>query len=269
MGSTQHGIKYPELTDLPNVPSDIGGLQKLNQTAQTWLATLDAANLSTLAATATRAGTEEAYVATTQTAIRAANSRQSAQQTSVNAIQARNDSINTRLNTRDTTLTSDSTAVQGFGGRIGNVNTQAGRGCIGFQSGKFPTTVPVNSTFTPVTSITFNDPAPAASRVYRISGQANFNSTDTNFSSECYIGVAAIAGTTTSGAVLYSATVLAGTQTQYGAGTGYIEGVFTGITASQWTAWLYLTGPSYVAVKVGWDTYSIQSLCLEDIGLQI
>lgn len=269
MGYTQHGIKYAELSDPPDVPDDIGATQRLNNTAQTWLAALDGGNLSTLNNTAIRAATEESFVASAQTAVTAGVTRQNGQQASVNAIQARNDSVNTRLNTRDTTLAGDSSAVQGFGGRIGNLNSQKGRGCVGFQLGRFTTNIPVNSRFTPITSVTFNDPAPMSTRVYRISGQANFNSSDTNFNAECYIGVAAITGTSTTGTTLYSATVLGGAQTQYGAGTGYVEGVFTGVTASQWTAWLYLTGPSAVPAVVGWDTYSLQSLCLEDIGLQI
>jgi hypothetical protein len=267
MASTAHGITYPVMTDLPDVPGDIGGPGKLDQSTQTWLAALDTTNLASLATVNGNCASMETTVAGVNTSINTAVTRQNGQQASVNAITARNTSVTSRLNARDTTLATDSTTVAGFGGAISGMNSTKGRGLV---QAAFPPAIDIASGTTgQFGSITFNDPAPSSSRIYRASVQcsASMGSGQSGALYYVYLSMAWQQGTTFTNAANESWLTILGDP--YESVKNFsIEFVFSGIPWSQWTLWIFSQnstgGRDYWLGRLG-----IPHITLEDIGLQL
>lgn len=241
MGLTLHGIKYPEMPDIPNVPDDIGGLAKLDQTTQAWLASLDTANLSKLSAMnircATTEGTTGALSANTTTAV----NRQSSQQVTVASFTTRNDSVTTRLNVRDVTLAADQSAVLGFPGQIASLNTTKGRGLVGYVSANTNTNVHQGGDVVPFAHFTFNDPSPSVNRAYRVLASVTLSIPTGSAATTLTVGCVRAPGTTFPGWAVPSNVPV---DQSFNGTYGYINSVFldlsfTGITDSQWTVWIY------------------------------
>lgn len=268
MGTTLHGIHYPELPGSPNVPDDIGGVGKLDATTQAWLAQLDATNLNNLVAGNVACAKTEAAVTSANNGVSAGTTRQAAQQTKINAITSSNDGIATRLTTRDTTLAADATTVQGYTGQIASLQSQKPRGLLGFQR-IAATNIPSGGGWTILGSLTFNDPAtPSSSRQYRaqiqttvydIPGQDGigfdtniylFYTAGTNFGTSRQIG-ACLASIDTS--VVTSVTT-------------WVDQIFTSVTDSQWTVWAAAPQITGVPYSVGGGA---DFLVLEDVGLSL
>ena len=267
MGFTPHGIKYPEMSDLPNVPDDIGGLQKLDQTTQAWLSQLDSTNLASLAGLNSQVAAEETSVAAVNGSITTAITRQTAQQAPVNAIQARNDSINTRLTNRDFALGADQSTINGIPGSLSTYTAIKGRGFLGY-SAVAPTNIPQNSGFVPFAHYTFNDPAPSSNRVYRATLQCSPYFTYQSPAMIVRTGVVAWAGTAFPGQV--TAYVDQYTDPGIFSGPGItLEFTFTGVVASQWTLWAACSSASNFSYTMGSSFSDRGFLLLEDIGLQL
>lgn len=268
MGVTTHGIKYPEPSNLPNVPDDIGGVAKLDQTTQSWLAALDTANLASLSAMNGRCASAGGQISTLSTSITTAANRQLGQQTSVTSITSRNDNVNTRLNSRDATLASDQSTIAGFPGQLTSMATIKGRGLIGFVS-VGTTIVSTGAGWTPLAQYTFNDPAPNANRIYRGFAQISIDAGISNTTSRSSnFGMIAAPGTSFPGSPTYTTTQAY--DGQYNAlVTVVIDYAFTGISASTWTLWLAATGNSMTSASMGGVAGGGAFLTLEDIGLQL
>lgn len=265
MGLTLHGIKYPEMTDLPNVPDDIGGIAKLNQSTQTWFSHLDTANLGKISAMNTRCATAEGSITTLNTGITTATNRQNAQQLAVNAVTSRNDSVNTRLNTRDTTLASDQSNANGFSGQATSLNTQKGRGFIGYANLFSATNVPHNGGYIPFGHITFNDPAPNANRVYRGFISVTLQVPGAGGDTYALMGLAGWVGTTWPGGVdSWVTQTYSGTHNKV---TLFLDYTFTGMSTSQWTLWASILANSGYDFTIGAQAGDFMTL--EDIGLQL
>lgn len=269
MGTTTHGIKYPEMTDLPNVPDDIGGLTKLDQTTQSWFTQLDTTNLASLATQNGRCATTETSVTTTNASITTAVNRQAAQQTSVNSITSRNDSINTRLNARDTSLSSTQATTNSFAGQISALQTR-GRGLLGYTRGYADAIqVAFGGSETAVKSITFNDSSPNASRVYRAFLDTDISMADGTTGTLFYavVGFMWASGTTYPGGYNYSTITILDSGVQF-ANHVTLETTFTGITASRWTLWAVLAGPA-ASGYFYFNRFGTHIFTLEDVGLQL
>lgn len=254
------------MTDLPNVPDDIGGLAKLDQTTQVWLAQLDTANLAKLTAMNSRDASAEASVTSINTNITTAVNRQNTQQTAVNTITSRNDSITTRINNRFGVLASDQSTINGFPGQISSLTTTKGRGFIGRVGLDTFTNVPHNGGQTPFGHFTFNDPAPNANRIYRAFASATLSIPNGSGTSYSYIGLTASNGTTFPGYMNTSVVQ------SYDGGsnhfmTVFIEYVFSNMNSSQWTLWISLIPNSGFDFTAGAAIGDFMTL--EDIGLQL
>lgn len=270
MPETAHGIVYPSMTDLPDVPFNIGGLDELNESTQTWLADLDSTNLGTLTTLNGDCASTETTVAGVNTGINTAVTRQSGQQTSVTAITSGNANVVGRLNARDTTLTTDTNTVTGFGGQITGMNSTKGRGLVGFSRGSFPsgTHVP-GSTTLPFGSVTFNDPAPASNRMYRGSVLVDVSAgTSLTALSSIFLSVGWRSGTTFSASSGDTRAELILWPPLESVKTFNIEVVFTNITWTQWTFWVYSQN-FYTSSDYWLGVYGVPSITLEDIGLQL
>jgi hypothetical protein len=265
MGFTVHGIKYPELPDPPNVPDDIGAAGKLDATTQAWLAQLDATNLADLAAQNLACANTETNVTAASNGVAAGITRQAGQQSQINAISGNNDSITNRLNARDTTLAADSSTVQGYAGQIAGLQTLKGRGLLGIKS-LDGTTISTagNGTFG---SITFNDPAPSATRMYRAAMQVNVinNGGGSNsFIGNLYLYYAT--GTTFATSRLLGSCPWSVDYYTVTAEPTWIDVVFSAVTDAQWTVWAVATqipGIQYQVGRIG------DFLTLEDVGLSL
>lgn len=268
MGFTVHGIKFPELPDLPNVPDDIGGTGKLDATTQAWLSRLDATNVANLSAQNIGCATTETSVTSATASSATASSRQAAQQSQITAITAGNSSIASRLSSRDTTLVADQSTIQGYAGQITGLQSLKPRGLLGIAHPQ-PTTISTGGSWQVFASLTFNDTAtPSGSRQYRAMLQANV------FDSSGLTGVGYIVNLS----LFYTAGTAFGTARPVGSCTfaldsstvtrapALIDQIFTSVTDSQWTVWAaaqQISAVQFSVAEIG------DFLTLEDVGLSL
>jgi hypothetical protein len=268
MGSTVHGIKYPSMTDLPNVPSDIGGTGKLDATIQSWLAQLDVTNLANLSTQNTACAVTEANVTAASNGLTTATNRQAAQQTSINAISASNDAITSRLNTRDTTLAADSATVQGYAGQITGLQSLKPRGFLGYGD-LGATNIATGGGWVVVGRVAFSDTAtPNGNRQYRAASQVRVfdNSGLSNTSYTVNLGLFYTAGSTFGTSRRLGSAVAALDTEIVTVATTWMDVIFTAVTDPQWTVWLaaqQIAGIQYTAAMIG------DFMTLEDVGLSI
>lgn len=269
MGSTVHGIKFPELPDIPNVPADIGGTGKLDQTVQAWLSQLDATNISNLAAQNTACAVAEANVSSATTAASAAVTRQAGQQSLITTITGSNDGIGARLDARDMTLAADASTVQGYAGQITGLQSLKARGLLGvahLQS----TTISGSGSWQPFAHVTFNDPAtPNGNRQYRAMLQAVVFDTSgiTGLSYNVNVNLFYTAGATFSATQTLGNCLAALDTYTVTSSMAWIDAVFTSVTDSQWTIWAAAAqlgpGLQFAAGELG------DFMTVEDVGLSI